>query len=466
MLNSILAGATGGAWASQYFAAVRQSAIAHAGVVSSIAVSLACIFIAFKLIRMYYDLVSDEQAGGFGGVRMWDILRPITLLLIVMTFGTWLSWLDSFCNSVASSLVTNMTIATNDIDEKTKAKLDELEEELSKSKKEIAEDAKKYANNTSGINSDKELEKIRRETIGGEGDFTAKAAALDPRVKGASGSLSDDGKTVTYQSWKDGAISFAIDDLLGPSKDDTYIKNRLGKMADYKGAKNREEEYKAQKREIRKWARWLNSGASIIGTLVNWFFNIFFVVMMAFADVMLCLLAMFGPLAAALSILDPWKQAFTSWLGHYIEVSLWKPVGSAVCWIVATVKTAVGNLGLDQAMNLQSADAKASIMGAVGAEVLILFAGIMAITQIPSITNTILSLGSMSDGYANSAANTMGSALRMMRGGGKGKSGGLSGGKGGPSGGNGAGLRGGGSSSGGSSAPEYSSTPTMWGDFD
>ena len=81
---------SGGGWAEQYFAIVRKESIAHAGVISSIAVALACVFISFKFIKMYYDLVSDEQSGGFGGVRMWDILRPLTILIFI--FCTRYSW--------------------------------------------------------------------------------------------------------------------------------------------------------------------------------------------------------------------------------------------------------------------------------------------------------------------------------------------------------------------------------------
>ena len=114
---------SGGGWANSYFDAIRKDCISHAGSISSIAMALACIFIAFKFIKMYYDFVSDEQHGGFGGVRTWDLLRPIVILIIIGNFGAFLGAFDSICNAVSSSLVSNMNARTSAVDAK-------LEDEL------------------------------------------------------------------------------------------------------------------------------------------------------------------------------------------------------------------------------------------------------------------------------------------------------------------------------------------------
>lgn len=425
ILTTLLLQITGGGWAAQYFTAVRQSSIAHAGVISSIATTLACVFISFKFIKMYYDLVSDEQSGGFGGVRMWDILRPLVILILVMTFGTWLSWLDTVCNSVSASLVSNINFSNDKINDDIAAKLDELDDEINKSKEDMYNEAVQLAANTSGVSSDEEYNKLLSEM-----DQIVKDDALKTLPEGSK-VVSYDSQKVVYKEkatglW-DRLINFktkknvketSLETLQAAEDPETdlanYIEERQTQLNTYKTV--RDDEYKRQK-EVKKWAKWLNIGPSIIGTIFEWLFNIFFVVMMAFADLMLCLLAMFGPIAAAMSILEPWKQSLSSWIGHYIEVSLWKPIGSAICWVVLSVKTTVGMVGLNTALNTSASAGKASILGSIGASCLILFAGYMAVLNVPSITNTILSLGSMSDQFTNSAANATGTAMHAPVGG-------------------------------------------------
>lgn len=410
---------SGGGWAADFFTAIRVKCIAHAGVISSLAISLACVFIAFKLIRMYYDLVSDEQAGGFAGIRMWDILRPIVLLLLTMTVGTWLPWLDSICNTVSSSLVANMNNTTNEIDAKTAARLDELQDEINKNDAQVYEDAVAAAASASGINSDKELQNLiknqedrtRENTqnlLSGDSIQSLLPSDAHSPYIGANGNV----KYKTGLGVYERTHEITLDELAKMKNGDIanreLIEAQQNQINTYKSTRD---DYVKQHKEMKKWSRWLNSGSSIIGTVFNWFFNLSFVVMMAFADIMLCMLAMFGPLALAMSILEPWKQSFTSWIGHYVEVSLWKPVGAAICWIIMTMKSAVGSLGLAAATGVTATAGKATILGAIGAECLILFAGWMAMFQVPSITNTILSLGNMSDQFTNSAADATSRAV-------------------------------------------------------
>ncbi len=399
---------SGGGWADQFFAAIRQKSIAHASVITSIATSLACIFIAFKFIKMYYDLVSDEQSGGFGGVRMWDILRPLTILIMTMTFGTWLPWLDSACSAISSSLTATLNKNSLESEQKLEEQLMKYQDEINKdmaTKWEESIDEATKSTGTSATQATMTIRSMAKDILGDEYTENAKYYMEDNTLVK---------EYVIGRSANTTKQTFSLDDLAN-SKDSVKVSQYLSKMNNEQEKLNEvtqmTNDIYASKTQLKKFLRWANKGGSLVGTIFKWLFNIIFVVMMAFADLMLCLLAIFGPLAAAISILDPWKQSFSSWMGHYIEVSLWKPIGAAICWVVSTVNSSVGELGITQALGMTPEAGKATLLGAVGAQCLIFFAGLMAMTNVPSLTNTILSLGNMSDQFTNSAANTTHSAM-------------------------------------------------------
>ena len=201
-----------------------------------------------------------------------------------------------------------------------------------------------------------------------------------------------------------------------------------------KAQREKEDETIEIKREGRKLLKFIQKGGNILGNLATWLFNFFFVIMMAFADITLCLLAIFGPLAAALSVLESWRGTFKNWLGSYIEVSMWKPVGCAICWVVVKAKHGIATMGLKSAMytGMDPATSKATIWATIGVEALILFAGMKALKQVPSITSSILSIGSSSLGSSagGSGGEAMGAAAGLAAGGAGKIAGGAAGGAG------------------------------------
>ena len=399
-----LAGAiSGGGWANSYFDAIRKDCISHAGSISSIAMALACIFIAFKFIKMYYDFVSDEQHGGFGGVRTWDLLRPIVILIIIGNFGAFLGAFDSVCNAISSSLVSNMNARTSAVDAKLEDELTRLAAERDLSKKEIQEKAEQEASRTTGIDSD-EI-KGYRERVQSLEDQYRPVTPVDPKNPfGANRTIAADDRKL-------------LENLKNAGLDSEYLQKKEA-VKEHDAHKNQVIKNYDMEKKVRKW---IGEGGSFLGKIVAWLFNIFFVIMMAYADIMLCILAVFGPLTLSLSLFDPFKQAFTSWVGRYIEVSLWKPVASGLAWITLRAKSAIG-VNLWRAYAYAGADLSASakqgtILGALGAECLIIFAGIMAIFQTPGIANAILSIGSGAGEFGKSASGaTQGAATGAVTG--------------------------------------------------
>lgn len=414
---------TGGGWASNHFAAIRSEAISSSSAICSMAMAIGSILAAFQLIKMYYDMASDEQHGGFGGIRAMDILRPISMLFIIMGMGVITPLLDSACNGVSSALVANMNGTVQTDDDKLNQKLEELEDELNKSKSQLYEEAKaEVSQRHDGLDMNelyREADKALKDA-GVLGDKQSISLGENGEVTKWTLGWGGNNTSVTYKNFdeylssevltKDGSKTVA--ELLGGNENAEAVRQKVEKS---KAMSDETNDINRVRNEGRKIIKIFSKGGNIIGNLATWLFNIFFVVMMAFADITLCLLAIFGPIAAALSVLESWKATFKSWIGSYIEVSMWKPVGCSVCWIVVKAKHAITGMGIlaSEYGGMDPNMAKSTLWAAIGVEALILIAGVKTLLLVPSITNSILSIGSSSlsseTGVGAAAGGVMGS---------------------------------------------------------
>jgi len=400
---------TGGGWANTYFQVIRENAIKLSGPVSSLALSLGCIFTVFLFIKMYYEFVSDDQNGGFGGVRMWDILRPIVILIAIGSFAPLSSALDSVTNAVSSSLVANMNAKSNESNKKLKAALDEYETNRAKSKREIKEKARERAEKVSGITNKekKKLEKENQKILGQQ--------VAEEKKKRATELANLDGRTkpsdIDYRMVEeefDQSISFreSILEQNDPDIWKVYSENKRKYTAYEKEYETNAENQKL----LKKFRKYIGDGDNgLLARIIGFLFDTFFVVMMAFCEIMLCILLVFGPLSLALSILPQFKESFKQWIGRYIEVSMWKPIGSAIAWVTISAKTATLKHGFDVLQNATigatttDVGDEASLLGALGASTLMLIAGFFAMLNVPGIANSVLSLGSSGENLGGDA---------------------------------------------------------------
>lgn len=430
---------TGGGWASNHFAAIRSEAISASSSICSMAMAIGSILVAFQLIKMYYDMASDEQHGGFGGIRAWDILRPLTMLFVIMSMGTILPWLDAICNGVSSALVANMNGTISADEDKLTNSLENLEDEISKSKEQIARETREDLAEQNGGETSIDLNKKMNDYLESKG-IPNTYMTDKGHVRVLEGNEYTDYKdwdsflmssqTIQDPESDSGQRVVTRADLLG----EDGVKEATDMISLQKAQREKEDETIEIKREGRKLLKFIQKGGNILGNLATWLFNFFFVIIMAFADITLCLLAIFGPLAAALSVLESWRGTFKNWLGSYIEVSMWKPVGCAICWVVVKAKHGIATMGLKSAMytGMDPATSKATIWATIGVEALILFAGMKALKQVPSITSSILSIGSSSLGSSagGSGGEAMGAAAGLAAGGAGKIAGGAAGGAG------------------------------------
>ena len=303
--------------------ALRMSSAKMGGTISMSAFALACFFFGIRLIKMYYDVASDEQHGGFGGVRVWDILRPILILLMISGY----SWLvvkpvDSLA-SYASGLVgagKSMSFS---------AGAEKLSSAFS--------DAKK------------EKDRIKNGNDPSQTDVTSTPA------------LSED-------SGKGGWLERVLDKYFGGVK-----KVKIW------------------------WSAFIASTTRGLGNIVNalliWWFNIMSNVIRIFSDIMLNMLVLIGPLMMAFSIFDRWKGYTWTFIGQYVQLSMWKPLVGVICWCTTNATDVVcDGLGDSLVGTGSTWQFLGVLLGAIGSTVVITIAGIQMLKQVPGIANTLVSL--------------------------------------------------------------------------
>lgn len=304
--------------------ALRMSSAKMGGTISMSAFALACFFFGIRLIKMYYDVASDEQHGGFGGVRVWDILRPILILLMISGY----SWLvvkpvDSLA-SYASGLVgagKSMSFS---------AGAEKLSSAFS--------DAKK------------EKDRIKNGNDPSQADITEDEPAL------------------SEDSDKGGWLERVLDKYFGGVK-----KVKIW------------------------WSAFIASTTRGLGNIVNalliWWFNIMSNVIRIFSDIMLNMLVLIGPLMMAFSIFDRWKGYTWTFIGQYVQLSMWKPLVGVICWCTTNATDVVcDGLGDSLVGTGSTWQFLGVLLGAIGSTVVITIAGIQMLKQVPGIANTLVSL--------------------------------------------------------------------------
>lgn len=96
------------------FTQLRRHAISGSQNYVKIAFAIACILVLIYLCKLAYNIISDEQHGGFGGVELKDILRPIILLALLQGAPLVVGALDGITNWVVVSTANSIVIEDAD----------------------------------------------------------------------------------------------------------------------------------------------------------------------------------------------------------------------------------------------------------------------------------------------------------------------------------------------------------------
>lgn len=101
------------------FIALRTE-IVHSFNLVPLASSFAALFVIFKLVKIVSDIEGDNEAGGLGHVKLWDMIRPLVFYMFVLMTPSIVSTIDSLVSNVTTAMYNatpSMSIATNEVND-------------------------------------------------------------------------------------------------------------------------------------------------------------------------------------------------------------------------------------------------------------------------------------------------------------------------------------------------------------
>ncbi len=383
------------------FGGIRQVMLSQTSKVVPLAMMIAGILITIKLAKMTYTIMADEKDGGFGGVTLWEIMRPLAVLFLISISSTVISILDTATDYVSvaiSRTVDHASIA--DSRASLVSELQKQEDSLETTKTKI-------------------LNEFKQKQAGNYRELQNGGAFYDP-TGGGSG------------QWKQGNMSdeqFA--QLMQAIKTTDDNKSAFTKMINntIKATKRVKKKYK----KIEDLAEQPEKvpPKAFFTSVCFWISDMLAYCMMAFADIILCCMAVVAPITFALSIVDRWKDAILSFCSKYFEVSMWKVTANVILAVCAKAFTAsivvcqkMGKQAVDTAVATGVFEQSYVTVGAASTiATIISISCIIATLSIPGITSTVLSLGG---GPAAGGDGAKGGAVAIVKAPGKAVSGGFS----------------------------------------
>lgn len=87
------------------FDGLRDSVVPHYSKITLIASAFAAVFVIINLIKIVSQIEGDDQAGGFGHVKLWDIIRPIIFYMLVCISPKIVSVTDTLVKSAVDGVI-------------------------------------------------------------------------------------------------------------------------------------------------------------------------------------------------------------------------------------------------------------------------------------------------------------------------------------------------------------------------
>lgn len=369
-------------WMFDAFTKIRLQALGSANAFSTMAMAVACVIVVFLMIKTANDLMSDEQSSGFGGVSLWQLLRPILILVCIQNFGMVIGPIDSVADKLSNDITQSIT--SHDIDAyRAEMKSNEEQMQMIVSRAWGVIDSSKYP-----INGD--------EAINYSDLKPADRKMLEDAIVAQAMTSNGGNKTIAR-----GKIRREIKRMGGFTVDSN---GRLTMGGD-------------EKLEANAWDAFMTKVTSIgMDDIVMAAFKYAFPIMICSGELLLCVLAMLGPWILVFSLL-PWsKTGFIDFVMKYFQISFWKPCGAVIYWATTNALAALpsrqddilqritGHVGKD-AFNRGQSSFMMVVLG---------IAGIMMLMKVPSIAATIVPAGGAPVGDAAGGGFAM--AAGMARG--------------------------------------------------
>ena len=127
-------------WVSAMMSAIRTDMTSMSSVTVQVATELACLFIIINLVSIAKEIMADNQMGGYGGIDVAKIYRPIVILVLIESFTPIIQTFDTTVQKVSDK----MTLEASKFDYSSVYNMkDEVKKEAKAIVKSVAE-LKKY----------------------------------------------------------------------------------------------------------------------------------------------------------------------------------------------------------------------------------------------------------------------------------------------------------------------------------
>lgn len=400
-------------WLSDIVAIERANLVGHASAFGSLCITIASVILAFKMLRMYYMIASDEQNGGFGGVSLKEIFRPLLIFFLLFNISPLMSLVDTSVNYVSAaasgivSLDTNVDFSALKDDAGKTSRTES--EELAEWRKQLQEAYKRNPEFMKALNDVVDLEKnlyttqtrpfstqsVEIRAGRSEDDiiseFFGNSYVLQSRLKDPAYHVKDDsGDERAFSENDDGALTAEQAELYRDAI------NKLNTMRD---------SYKEGVKDLKRADRRAKRGIGLVNKIVSLIFTLGGGLLLGFAEIMLAMFGMFAPLVLTLSLIDKWKDAFWGLLAKYFEISMWKPIALFMIHIITVARTTLNKEFANQivagALSVASGNAEedAAMQQTINASglaignIMICLIGIYSIFKVPSIATQVMNLG-------------------------------------------------------------------------
>lgn len=367
------------AWIFNVFTKIRLQALSSSNTFTTMAMAVACVIVVFLMIKTANDLMSDEQSSGFGGVTLWQLLRPILILVCIQNFGMVIGPIDSVADRISTSITGSIT--SMDVNYVIAAKT-QTQENLA------ALTSRAWA-----------------------------AAGLGERTNVKYSDLSRNEKHKLTETIIEQAVS-DLNYVKNPKKQQRKIAREIRRNGGFVVDENGKitmggDEMYEESESDGFFEKLSNIG---IEDIVMWAFKYAFPIMICSGELLLCVLAMLGPWVLVVSLL-PWaKTGFIDFVMKYFQISFWKPCGAVVYWATTNALSSLKIVRTNDAMSFGNSIGKDIFGNSMASFMMVVLgiAGIMMLMKVPSIAATIIPAGGASVGDAAGGGFAM--AAGMARG--------------------------------------------------
>ena len=379
LLYTLLSTNASDQWVYTVFGGIRRTMLAHSGRLVSIAMMIASVIVVFKLIRMTYTIMSDDKQGGFGGITLWELLRPVVILVMIGSCSFFMGLLDRAADGVSVAIARSVNYTQLQASRAT------LLAELEAGETEI----------------ERLADSLKRKTYEDEAALVGKKQGNTKTVTTFLGSPT--AGITSLVSSETATNNLSNEDLQKINREIDEIRANRVKI------ENTLKNYNGSTKKLRKQYQKIQDDEDLpkgttprttFTALCFWLSDKIAYCMMAYADIILCCMCVIAPLVLALSLIEQWKASVVTFCAKYIEVSMWKvtsniilaTISKAYLAAVSSVQTYTADAMAQFASgNMDAGYATASSASMIATVICI--AGIFATLSIPSITSTLLSLG-------------------------------------------------------------------------